>query len=239
MKNLRHLLRRAGWLSTDQRRKRPGRPSGEPRSGKRQLHSETLEKRQLLAGDIALAHNYANSYDVDDNYSLTARDALIVVNHLSKFGSEEITEFDESMHYVDVNGDGMVTANDALQVINALQTGEGVGEMVELTLNARDTQDNEIAPDANGDINVQVGQVFNIELGYLDLRQGSNRLGVAKYIADLELGPNNSLAGIVEPVLTETQRIGFDGAIADEQQGTVTFSWRTRLPAPKPVSQST
>tara|TARA_R110002049_G_scaffold2750_10_gene22413 strand:+ start:44849 stop:48829 length:3981 start_codon:yes stop_codon:yes gene_type:complete len=180
-----------------------------------------LEKRQLLAGDIALAHNYVHSLDVDDNYQITPRDALIVVNYLSRHGSgQEITEFDESMNFVDVNGDGMVTANDALRVINGLQAGEGVGETVELVLNARTTDDVEITPDGSGDINVGVGEIFHLELGYQDLRGAFNQLGVAKYIADIGI----SADGVLIPALTETQQLGFTEEILGETQGTVTFS---------------
>ena len=221
MKKLRQLLRRSGWLSSNQRRSRPTGSSSESRGGKRRLHSETLEKRQLLAGDIALAHNYNHALDVDDNYEITARDALIVVNHLARHGGgQEITEFDDSMHYVDVNGDGMVTSNDALQVINGLAVGEGVGETVELILGARTVDDVEIAADGEGDINVQVGETFHLELGYQDLRTGLNRLGVAKYIADIGI----SADGVLIPALTETQRIGFTQEILDETQGTITLS---------------
>ncbi len=60
----------------------------------------------------------------------------------------------------DVNADGKVTAADALGVINAMSRGEEVGELVEFLLTARDLNDQEILPDANGDINLGVGEIL-------------------------------------------------------------------------------
>ena len=173
MRNLRQLFRRSGLLSSQKRRRR----SEALRPTHRRLSNEVLEKRQLLAGDIlAPGHNYWNPYDVNDDGQISARDALGIINYMDHSGEAEASLDTESMFY-DVNADESITPADALGVINAMSRGEEVGELVELILTARDENDNQIAPDVNGEYNFDVGEVFNLEVAYDDLRTFGERRG--------------------------------------------------------------
>lgn len=208
MRNLRHLIRHAGLLSSDKRRRRSEkfRRSG---ATQRRLSNEALEKRELLAGDIQLVegHNYWNRYDVNDDGNITARDALGVINYMDRAGEGELQGDGLGMFY-DVNGDSNITAADALGVINAINRGEEVGELIELILTARDDNDNLLSVDGSGDINVEVGEIFNLEVSYDDLRVNplfgpEIELGAFQLYTDIAVGQT----GVLTPVLNETQRI--------------------------------
>ena len=128
MRNLRQLFRRSGLLSTQKRRRR----SENPRRGaatQRRLSNEVLEKRELLAGDmgdgLVSQHNYWNRYDVNDDFQVTARDALGIINYLASERAEAESVLSDSSMFYDVNADSRITAADALGVINAMNSGEG------------------------------------------------------------------------------------------------------------------
>ncbi|MCG8651527.1 MAG: dockerin type I domain-containing protein, partial [Pirellulales bacterium] len=61
--------------------RRPNRQTRRPHKTRRPLRAESLEKRQLLAGDIGL-HNTDLPTDVNGDGKVTAVDALTVVNHI-------------------------------------------------------------------------------------------------------------------------------------------------------------
>ncbi len=110
--------------------------------------SPLAEYAEAAAYDAALAgglypaspppprHNAASPGDVDLSGSLTPRDALLVLNHLSG-GDPSLAAIGEpsapGVFYTDVNGDGAVTLADAEQVVLALdqlsnsQDAEGEG----------------------------------------------------------------------------------------------------------------
>ncbi len=138
MKNLRQFVRRSGLLATGKRRRRLS-TSRRSDATNRRLSSETLEKRHLLAGGILASQNVANRYDVNADGSVTARDALGVVNFLARSSSSEgessglTSSSAKSGYFYDVNGDNNVTAADALGVINALARAEG--ELTVLPIN--------------------------------------------------------------------------------------------------------
>ena len=217
MRNLRRLIRRAGLLSRAEKRGGSSRSSANT-SVKRRLGNETLEKRELLAGDLGSAsnHNYWNPYDVNADHQITARDALGVINYLGQTGEgEEITS--DTPMFLDVNADGRISASDALGVINALGRGEEVGEYVELLLTARTTADVLITPDANGDVNVNVGEAFDLEIAYDDLRvnqflQPAVELGVFQLFTDIAVSQPN----VLMPILNETQRLIIDSSVITE-----------------------
>ncbi len=54
------------------------------RSSKRSLLVEALENRQLMAADTAYKHNSIVPVDVNRDYEITAQDALLVINALSR-----------------------------------------------------------------------------------------------------------------------------------------------------------
>ena len=212
MKNLRQMLRRAGWLNSSKRKARPGSDSK-----RRRLSSQALERRELLAGDVGLAHNGWNPYDVNDDRQITALDALIGLNQLGAAAEAEHTG--DGM-FLDVNNDGKHTAGDSLQVINAMARGEEVGELVELLLTARDLNDNEIVPDGNGIVNIAANQQFNLEVAYNDLRTFGGDIGAFQLFVDIAA----STGGILTPVLNETQRLVFDEAVRTASSGDYVFS---------------
>jgi len=224
MKTLRHLFCRSGSPSSDQRNRRSGKARRRHATSRR-LSSEALEKRQLLAADGLLASNHMHNgwfpADVNDDRHATPSDALAIINYLAENGEAEQVEGDgENQMFYDVNDDYNVTPADALGVINALSRGEEVGELVELLLTARDVNDQPITPDGNGDINVDVGEVFFLEVSYDDLRTFGNRRGVFQLYTDISI----SQAGVLSPVLNETQRLVIDSSITSVSSDSVTFT---------------
>ena len=168
---------------------------------------ETLERRALLAGDAFTVEPAAPSpLDVNRDGGITASDALAVINFMSREGESEQSstlahrEANSNPIRYDVNLDRVVTAADALIVINALGPPEEVGELVELILTARDGEDQPLPLDSEGNVNVAVGQHFDLEVSYRDLRL-FNRLGVFQLLVDME----TSQPGVISPVLNETQ----------------------------------
>ncbi|MEO1615076.1 MAG: cadherin-like domain-containing protein [Planctomycetota bacterium] len=208
MKSLRQLLRRRQPAS----RTAP--------SKKRRLSTQALEQRQLLAGDFNVAHNYLNHLDVNQDFELSPSDALGVINFLAAGGSiasgESGSEDPFDGRKVDVNGDGNVSPSDALSVINALARGEGVGEVVELRLTARDLDDTELTEDVNGITQVQEGaeNSFLLEVSYEDLR-GLQANGVFSIFPDL----NTSRGNLIKPVLRESQQVIFSNEIFSTTTG--------------------
>tara|TARA_R110002073_G_scaffold315027_1_gene487457 strand:- start:2284 stop:6231 length:3948 start_codon:yes stop_codon:yes gene_type:complete len=199
------------------------------------LSSEALERRELLAGDFAAAHNYFLANDVDNNMRVTPMDALTVINHLNRNGgnSSQVGQGEEIKAFVDVNGDNRVTAADALSVINTLnRMGEGAGEpLLEVQLSARDGNSVELARDSNGAYNVAVGQVFELEVGYLDLREDKIftlptgtpgqtvdvrfRQGVFQLVADIGVSGAANAPSLITPIIAETQQITVGKQIDD------------------------
>lgn len=86
------------------------------RRRRRQLKLQTLESRQLLAGDIGERHNVELPEDVNADGQVSSLDALMIVNRLGRGdrGPDDVVAFR------DVNGDGNVTTLDALRVINRM-----------------------------------------------------------------------------------------------------------------------
>jgi hypothetical protein len=232
MKHLRQLIGRYRTPSTDNqpRRAQAARRNANPR----RLSSENLEKRELLAAGVLEMHNPWNQFDVNNDRAITARDALSVINYLGRGESQQ--GFSAERMFYDVNGDNVVTAADALGVINAIGRGEGMPEpLVELLLTARQYgvapgntlpfNNDLIIADANNEINVEVGQVFDLEISYEDLRLFNDRLGAFQLITDI----TTSSGGKLVPVLFETQQLIVDKAIkavtvADRPNTSLTMS---------------
>ena len=62
-----------------------------------------------------------NAFDVNGDGQVSALDALIIINDLSRSGDRELVAgIDDGIPDVDVNFDGRVSALDALHVINDL-----------------------------------------------------------------------------------------------------------------------
>ncbi len=72
-------------------------------------------------------HNDINPYDVDNGGSVTAADALAIINYLNVYGPGPVGAGDPAFGY-DVNADGSVTALDALLILNEInRNGTGGG----------------------------------------------------------------------------------------------------------------
>jgi hypothetical protein len=229
MKKLRKIFGKNGWLSSNNGKAHSTRHDS--RSGKRSLQSETLEKRNLMAADVALNHNYLNQFDVNNDGQVSPIDALVVMNTVRRQaanrGGESVAEMTVSGNqrfFPDVDNDGTIVPLDALSVINALRRGAGetdtVPDLVELIVTARGSNDAELTK-TNGIYNVNVDQPFNLEVSYNDLRTEEIE-GLFSVITDLTIsGPNAGLT----PLLVETQQFTFDVAAADRSKiSTIRFS---------------
>lgn len=207
MKSFRRRFRRTGSSS----------PSGSRASLSRALRAESLEARQLLAGDfLASHHNYWSGKDVNDDFKVSPLDALVVINDLNRSGARDLTGVSvESGRYLDVNADGKVTPIDALQVLNALNRGEASNhELMELYLGLTDDEGNSLLEPGTRTANLSVGQVANIEVLYDDLRI-FDEIGAFTVYADIL----TSQAGIIEPLLTETQVLQISENFVDSTGG--------------------
>ncbi|TWU42045.1 Calx-beta domain-containing protein [Novipirellula artificiosorum] len=219
MRHLRQLLGRSGWPQAEKRRIEKSSRSGQ----KRRLISELLERRELLAGDILASsyHNASMPTDVDANQQVTPLDALMVINYLSQPGAG--VQGEQISGFVDVNDDGQVSASDALMVINELnRLGEGAGDpVIELQLRALggDANGDILSSTTNGDgtrvIDVSVGQVFDLEISYLDLRGDGetngvpDRRGVFQLVSDIKVGGVGITdpGSFVVPLISEAQQL--------------------------------
>ena len=193
--------------------------------GKRRLRTETLERRQLLAGDILAAHhNYFVPPDVNSDFQITPLDALLVINHMNRYGAGSLEGMDAGGVKVDVDADHQVTPADALRVINALNSGEAVGELVELRLDVRDTNDVSLLNSGSRTATVGVDEIVNLEVSYNDLRQFGADIGAFTVFTDI-FSPNSgiTLADYLEPIVTETQDLIISGNLRQGTGGNIVF----------------
>lgn len=203
------------------------------RSDRRPLRTEALEKRELLAGDLLVAHNYAIPEDVNGDWKITPLDALIVLNHIGANGSESnlsAMQPGELDHFLDVTATDDVTPLDALRVLNRIASGEAVGELLQLEINARTASDTAFGAAAfntsTRELMVGVNEVFHLEVLYRDLRGAFSRTGAFAIYTDVlfdQLG-----AGKLQPVLTETQTLQMSASIKQANSGTIEFEFTGR-----------
>ena len=190
----------------------------------RQLRAEALEQRQLLAGDV-ISSPHQNSWyalDVNTDLQVTPMDALIVLNELNRGGVRGLEgEAVAEARFVDVNGDNTLTALDALKVINALNRGEGTNvPVVEVMLDLTDDQGNSLVNDATRTANISVGQIVNLEVLYTDARNFGEGIGLFTVYTDII----TSQAGLLEPVLTESQILSLSENFLRTTGGSVTLT---------------
>ncbi len=108
---------RSFWNVQGQRRSRRERELRKHRQ-RRLASVEQLEKRVLLASDFT---NPFLNLDVSNNKTVSALDALLVINDLGRNGVRELGPATGPVErFVDTNGDGRASALDALIIINAL-----------------------------------------------------------------------------------------------------------------------
>lgn len=81
------------------------------------LKTEQLESRRPLAADLA-------ALDVNDDMSVTALDALIIINEVNQQSSATVSAAEaEAELNCDTNSDGVVTPVDVLNVVNQINSG--------------------------------------------------------------------------------------------------------------------
>ena len=101
----------------------------------RMLKLETLERRELMASDVAPFHNYLAPTDVDGDFKISPLDALVVINALNSTGAGSLANRQAPSSrtgLVDSDADNALSPLDALNVINSINRGEGVGELAEV-----------------------------------------------------------------------------------------------------------
>ena len=99
---------------------------------------ETLEQRQLLAGDmVASWQNAANPMDVNNDEVVTPLDSLLIANQLIQNGAHSLdpsADADLPMMYVDVDDDGALTEQDFDAVVQYLngqtQSADATGHVM-------------------------------------------------------------------------------------------------------------
>lgn len=93
-------------------------------ANRRRLRLESLESRQLMAGDVG--HNFLTPHDVNDDSRVTPLDALTVINFLNNDdqGNDPRDDSTGRQRMVDVNDDSQVSPLDALQVVNVLNRSQ-------------------------------------------------------------------------------------------------------------------
>lgn len=94
----------------------------------RQIHLEQLERRELMAADVAPFQNPIHPLDVDGDFRVSPLDALVVINALNANGPGSLAGSPASEEFnwnIDVDGDNALSPLDALSVINRLNSGEG------------------------------------------------------------------------------------------------------------------
>ena len=142
---------------------------------------ESLERRELMASDMAAFHNYLAPSDVDGDFQISPLDALIVINNLNSIGSGSLEGKAPPQNrnsLFDADGDNTLSPLDALTVINTLNRGEGVGELAQVkyefyALNSDGTVGANLDPnpaDFVSEAVVSTGQKFVVRTLMADLR---------------------------------------------------------------------
>ena len=142
---------------------------------------ESLERRELMASDMAAFHNYLAPSDVDGDFQISPLDALIVINNLNSIGSGSLegkAPPQTRNSLFDADGDNTLSPLDALTVINTLNRGEGVGELAQVkyeffALNSDGTVGANLDPnpaDFVSEAVVSTGQKFVVRTSMADLR---------------------------------------------------------------------
>lgn len=117
----------------------------------RRLRGEMLETRRLLAADMdGFRHNTINPEDVNNDGQVSAIDALMVINAMSR-QQRGVADADVEI-FTDVNNDGQRSALDALRVINRMSRDHGSADPSQRTAEVRS-----IDGTGNNQTNVDLG----------------------------------------------------------------------------------
>lgn len=150
----------------------------------RQLRLESLETRQLLAGD--LAHNYLIAEDVNEDFMVSPIDALLIINRMNSGNSEG--EQAAPLGKLDVNADGILSANDVLRVINRLNAeGENM-PLMQYSYQFVDTTGSVIT-------SAPAGAAFQLQVFVQDLRPTLSSVVASVDTIDSTASQNSNMAG--------------------------------------------
>ena len=115
-------------------------------------------------------------------------------------------------------------ATSRVYIVDAETNQDTNGKLVELILTARNIEDGLIPKNEAGEIDVPVGEPFDLEIAYDDLRvneAGQNiEQGVFQLLADIAVSQPN----VLMPILNETQRFELDAAVQTQTSTGVKFS---------------
>lgn len=188
---------------------------------------ETLEVRLALSGNTASAwQNQALATDVNNDGHVSTSDAISIINELNAHGAHSlagkasagvarmalmVSGGEDNSKFLDVNGDSMVSASDAISVINALtpQSGETAKFRV-------------VTTDLNGNVitSIGVGEKFQIRVFVDDLRTDNDPQGGVFSAAMDVTYSNATLVDVADPGNTEDA----DGVDEADDNDPVVFS---------------
>ena len=212
----------------------------------RQIHLEQLERRELMAADVAPFHNFIYPHDVDGDFQLSPLDALVVINELNASGPGSLAGKPEPENFnwnIDVDGDNSLSPLDALAVINRLNSGEGelppvVGVKYEFYRVNSDGSIGDLIPDSDTstsepDAVIGTGERIIIRTKMKDLRNGGTTgtpVGIFSAYHDLNFAnADNSSAEKLQFQWGEFNRLTINPAVTGGSF-TLRFGERTTSP---------
>lgn len=182
----------------------------------------------MMAGDVYLPyHNDLIPEDTNQDYSVTALDALMVINAINSGQLGELSgpgtgKSDGPL--LDVTGDNSLSPLDALRVINRIN-GEGeVGDLVGFSLQLADRNGNPLSSNV-----VSVGQTFLLRAFVQDLR-GFDAQGI--FGAYLDVDYTNGGAFQVQVGETQSFRYFFDKISTTDTSSSFKFTFGNETTAP-------
>ncbi len=195
---------------------------------RRWLYAERLEDRAMLSANPF--HNGFWPEDVNNDLKVNALDAVILINSLNRNGNTDLSAAPESLpaqadvpHYVDVSGDGALSAVDVLRVINTVNRGEGEiapSDVVRFRLELTDPSGNPLPGNQ-----INVGQTFQIRAHVQDarLQGGSTSFGnpTGVFAAYMDVLMTN--ANLTDLRYGETQELRMDALHPGDAWGTGTI----------------
>lgn len=194
----------------------------------RALRGESLESRHMMAGDVYLPfHNDLIPEDANGDYTVSALDALLVINALNSGDSGELTgpgigKADGPL--VDVSGDNLLSPLDALKIVNRLN-GEGeTAPLVGFTYQLTDQSGN---PLPNNRANV--GQLVQLKTFIQDLR-GFDAQGIFAGFLDLDYTNGNLFQVNVGEI--QSFRYFYDKILTTDPTSSFKFQFGNETTAP-------
>lgn len=217
----------------------------------RSLRMEWLEKRELMAADVAMFQNPVIAYDVDGDYSISPLDALTVINRINQqgAGSLEGQEPEPGEGFIDVDGDNSLSPLDVLGVINFINRGEGETGTTKVAavkyefyrVNA-DGSLGDLIPDSNPattepDAVIGTGERVVVRTTMADLRSllttGTQPRGVFSAYHDMNItNADQSTNDRLQLQWSDYYRVTFDSFVTG---GSVTFRWGDRTATMTPA----